>query len=197
MLELKRLCVFCGSSGGNHPLYRETAARFGELMVQAGIELVYGGGSVGLMGTIADAVLKFNGRVTGVIPQFLATRELLHEGVTDLRITSGMHERKALMAELSDAFVALPGGLGTFEELFEVLTWGQLGLHRKPIGLLNISGYFDPIVQLVDQAISAGFCREEHRQLFLVDDQSERLLLRLRNHQPPAVGKWLRSPEQT
>ncbi len=197
MLELKRLCVFCGSSGGTDPIYRETATRFGELMVQSGQELVYGGGSVGLMGTIADAVLQAGGRVTGVIPQFLATRELLHEGVTDLRITSGMHERKALMAELSDAFVALPGGLGTFEELFEVLTWSQLGLHNKPIGLLNISGYFDPLVQLVDQAIATGFCRDEHRRLFIVDDQPEKLLQRLAMHQPPSVGKWIRSPEQT
>ena len=197
MLALKRLCVFCGSSAGNDPVYREMATRFGELMVQSGQELVYGGGSVGLMGTIADAVLNAGGRVTGVIPQFLATRELLHEGVTDLRITTGMHERKALMAELSDAFVALPGGLGTYEELFEVMTWAQLGLHCKPIGLLNISGYFDPLVQLVDRAISTGFCRDEHRRLFIVDEQPERLLERLALHQPPTVGKWIHSREQT
>ena len=197
MLALKRLCVFCGSSAGNDPVYREIATRFGELMVQSGQELVYGGGSVGLMGTIADAVLNAGGRVTGVIPQFLATRELLHEGVTDLRITTGMHERKALMAELSDAFVALPGGLGTYEELFEVMTWAQLGLHCKPIGLLNISGYFDPLVQLVDRAISTGFCRDEHRRLFIVDEQPERLLERLALHQPPTVGKWIHSREQT
>ena len=197
MLALKRLCVFCGSSAGNDPVYREMATRFGELMVQSGQELVYGGGSVGLMGTIADAVLNAGGRVTGVIPQFLATRELLHEGATDLRITTGMHERKALMAELSDAFVALPGGLGTYEELFEVMTWAQLGLHCKPIGLLNISGYFDPLVQLVDRAISTGFCRDEHRRLFIVDDQPERLLKRLALHQPPSVGKWIHSREQT
>ena len=197
MLALKRLCVFCGSSAGNDPVYREMATRFGELMVQSGQELVYGGGSVGLMGTIADAVLNAGGRVTGVIPQFLATRELLHEGVTDLRITTGMHERKALMAELSDAFVALPGGLGTYEELFEVMTWAQLGLHSKPIGLLNISGYFDPLVQLVDRAISTGFCRDEHRRLFIVDEQPERLLERLALHQPPTVGKWIHSREQT
>ena len=159
--------------------------------------MIYGGGSVGLMGAIADAVLNANGRVTGIIPEFLATRELLHEGVTEIRITNGMHERKALMAELSDAFVALPGGLGTFEELFEVLTWAQLGLHSKPIGLLNINGYFDPIVALVDRAVSEGFCRDEHRRLFIVDDQPERLLSRLRDHQPPAVGKWIHSRDET
>jgi len=135
--------------------------------------------------------------VIGVIPKFLATRELLHEGVTDMRITHDMHERKALMAELADAFVALPGGLGTFEELFEVLTWAQLGLHRKPIGLLNVAGYFDPLVAMIDRAISEGFCKESHRELFVVDAEPVRLLARLREHHPPIVKKWIHSTEET
>lgn len=197
MVDLKRLCVFCGSSPGFSPVYRELTTAFGSLLAEEGIELIYGGGSVGLMGALADAVLEANGRVIGVIPRFLATRELLHERVTELRLTDTMHERKAQMSELSDAFVALPGGLGTFEELFEVLTWSQLGLHGKPIGLLNIAGYFDPLVTLVDRSIADGFCRPEHRQLFVVADQPGPLLQQLRDYQPPTVKKWIRSPEQT
>jgi uncharacterized protein (TIGR00730 family) len=197
VLDLKRLCVFCGSSGGIDPVHRQVAADFGRLLVSDGIELVFGGGSVGMMGAVADAVLQAGGRVTGVIPRFLATRELLHEGVTDLRLTDNMHERKALMSELSDAFVALPGGLGTFEELFEVLTWAQLGLHDKPIGLLNSAGYFDPLVAMIDRAIADGFCRDEHRRLFIVDDQPSRLMHRLRDYQPPPVKKWIHSRDET
>ena len=196
-MDLKRLCVFCGSSTGFDPVHREVATQFGRLLVGEGLELVYGAGSVGLMGAIADAVLQAGGHVIGVIPRFLATRELLHEGLADVRLTQTMHERKALMSELSDAFVALPGGLGTFEELFEVLTWAQLGLHNKPIGLLNIAGYFDPLVALVDRAITDGFCREVHRRLFVVDDQPNRLLNRLREHQPPVVKKWIQSSDET
>lgn len=195
--DLNRLCVFCGSSAGFDPVYRETATEFGQLLVREGIEMVYGAGSVGLMGAVADAVLLARGHVIGVIPKFLATRELLHEGLTEVRITHTMHERKALMSELSNAFVALPGGLGTFEELFEVLTWAQLGLHAKPIGLLNIAGYFDPFIAMVDRAITDGFCRDEHRRLFVVDDQPDRLLRRMRDHQPPAVKKWIPSSDET
>ena len=170
---------------------------FGALLARESIELVYGGGRVGLMGAIADAVLQSGGQVTGVIPEFLATKELLHEGVTVMRVTQDMHERKALMSKLSDAFVALPGGLGTFEELFEVLTWSQLGLHQKPIGLLNVAGYFDPLVAMIDRAIADGFCPNEHRQLFVVDANPAILLNRLREHQLPTVKKWIRSTEET
>ena len=197
MLELKRICVFCGSSTGFDPVHREAATGFGRSLAAEGLELVYGAGSVGLMGALADAVLQAGGHVIGVIPRFLATRELLHEGLADVRLTQTMHERKALMSELSDAFVALPGGLGTFEELFEVLTWAQLGLHQKPIGLLNIAGYFDPLVAMIDRAIDDGFCREQHRLLFVVDDQPDRLLHRLREHQPPVVKKWIPSSDET
>ena len=197
MPVLQRLCVFCGSSSGFDPVHRRAADELGALMAREGIELVYGGGSVGLMGAIADAVLAANGRVIGVIPEFLATKELLHTGVTDLRVTHDMHERKALMAELSDGFIAMPGGLGTFEELFEVMTWSQLGLHRKPIGLLNVAGYFDPLVAMIDRAITDGFCKEQHRGLFVVDDDAARLLERLRTHEAPQVPKWIRSTSET
>lgn len=195
--ELRRICVFCGSSSGSDPVYRRVAQEFGSLLARERMELVYGGGSVGLMGAIADAVLAANGHVIGVIPQFLATKELLHVGVRDMRVTHDMHQRKALMAGLSDGFVALPGGLGTFEELFEVLTWSQLGLHQKPIGLLNIDGYFNPLVALIERAITDGFCREEHRRLFTVESDPTRLLSRLLQHDPPVVPKWVRSPEET
>lgn len=197
MSDLKRLCVFCGSSAGRDRTHRELAMQFGTLLAREGIELVYGGGRVGLMGAVADAVLRAGGRVTGVIPEFLATKELLHDGVTDLRVTRDMHERKALMSNLSDGFVALPGGLGTFEELFEVLTWSQLGLHRKPVALLNSAGYFDPLVAMIDRAIAEGFCANEHRQLFVVDADPVSLLRLLRSHQLPNVPKWIRSTEET
>lgn len=197
VISLKRLCVFCGSSAGFDPAYGESARTFGALLARERIELVYGGGSVGLMGAIADAVLAANGHVIGVIPQFLATKELLHEGVNDLRVTNDMHERKAMMSELADGFAALPGGLGTFEELFEVLTWSQLGLHRKPIGLLNVAGYFDPLVAMINRSIADGFCRDEHRRLFVVESEPTRLLERLRQHELPSVPKWIRSTDET
>lgn len=196
-LKLQRICVFCGSSAGFDPIYLQMAGNMGASLAREGIELVYGGGSVGLMGAVADAVLQADGHVIGVIPRFLATRELLHEGVSDLRLTETMHERKALMSELSDAFIALPGGLGTYEELFEVLTWAQLGLHGKPTGLLNIEGYFDPLIAMIDRAITEGFCRDEHRQLFVVDDRPESLLQKVREHTMPAVRKWIPSTDQT
>ena len=197
MSDFKRICVFCGSSAGFDAVHRDTATKFGALLARETIALVYGGGSVGLMGAVADAVLASGGDVIGVIPRFLATRELLHEGVSDMRVTHDMHQRKALMAELADAFVALPGGLGTFEELFEVLTWAQLGLHRKPIGLLNVAGYFDPLVAMLDRAITDGFCKERHRELFVVESEPVRLLARLREHHPPTVKKWIHSTEET
>ena len=195
--ELKRLCVFCGSSSGTDPVYHRVATEFGTLLANQGIEIIYGGGSVGLMGAVADAALQANGRVIGVIPHFLATRELLHDGVTEIHRTRDMHERKAMMSERADAFVALPGGLGTFEELFEVLTWSQLGLHQKPIGLLNIAGYFDPLVAMVNRAVADGFCKSIHRQLFVVDDLPDTLLARLRQHRPPQVKKWIPSSDNT
>lgn len=178
-MSLRRVCVFCGSKVGTDPRYREAAVDFGKLLVRKKIGLVYGGGSIGLMGAIADAVLADGGEVIGVIPQSLATTELLHPGVADMRVVASMHARKALMAELSDAFVALPGGFGTFEEFFEVVTWSQLGLHRKLTGLLNVGGYYDPLVRLVDHAVQEGFIKPKHRKLLVIEERHDVLLNRL------------------
>jgi uncharacterized protein (TIGR00730 family) len=187
---LKNICVFCGSSSGGHSVYAEAAKAVGWLLCRRGIELVYGGGNVGLMGVLADACLAEGGRVIGVIPQALVDKEVAHSGLTELRVVSSMHERKAIMADLSDAFMALPGGYGTWEELFEMLTWSQLGIHRKPCGLLNINGYYDPLLELADKAVSEGFLRELNRDLLLSDDDPERLLDRLSTHSVPIAEKW-------
>jgi uncharacterized protein (TIGR00730 family) len=176
---LKRICVFCGSSAGVHAVYAQAAQAVGRLLCRRRIELIYGGGKVGLMGLLADACLAEGGRVIGVIPQALVDREVAHLGLTELRVVSSMHERKAVMAELSDAFIALPGGYGTWEELFEMLTWSQLGIQRKPCGLLNVNGYYDPLLELADKAVSEGFLREVNRDLLLSDDEPERFLDRL------------------
>ena len=186
-----RICVFCGSKVGVDELYRQAAIELGQLMVQQGCGLVFGGGSVGLMGVIADAVLAEQGEVIGVLPEKLATKELRHPGVADMRVVENMHARKALMSELSDAFIALPGGLGTFEELFEVITWAQLGFHRKNIGLLNVGGYYDPLVRLVDHAIQEGFIKADHRDLIVVEERADVLLRRLADHELPKVRRWL------
>lgn len=188
---MDNLCVFCGSSPGVSPIYLASARRLGALLARAGIGLVYGGASVGLMGAIADASLEGGGSVVGVIPRALQDREVAHKGLTDLRIVESMHERKALMAELSDAFLALPGGLGTLEELFEVWTWGLLGIHAKPCGLLNVGGYFGPLLTFLDYASAEGFVRPAHREMAIVDADAERLIERLRDYRPPAVTKWL------
>jgi uncharacterized protein (TIGR00730 family) len=176
--SLRSICVFCGSAAGNRPEYAQAAAQFGELLGRRGIQLIYGGGNVGLMGVLADAALAAGGRVIGVIPQMLVDRELAHRG-TDLRIVASMHERKALMAELSDAFVALPGGLGTYEELCEVLTWSQLGIHSKPVACLDVLGYFDLLAQLLDHAVAEGFLQPDQRQRLLVESTARELLGRL------------------
>ncbi len=194
---MKSICVYCGSSPGERPDYKAGAIALGNEMVKRGLTLVYGGGNVGLMGIVADAVLHGGNPVIGIIPKSLVRKEVGHKELTELHIVDSMHQRKQMMADRADAFIAMPGGVGTYEELFETFTWLQLGYHNKPIGLLNISGYFDPLVQLVDLAISTGFCRDEHRRLFIVDDQPERLLQRLALHQPPTVGKWIHSREQT
>jgi len=188
---LSRLCVFCGSSSGVHSAYAQAAQTVAHLLCRRGIELVYGGGNVGLMGTLANACLQKGGRVIGVIPQALADKEVAHTGLTELRVVNSMHERKALMADLSDAFVALPGGYGTWEELFEVLSWSQLGIQRKACGLLNVNGYYDPLLELADKSVSAGFLREVHRDLLLADDDPERLLDRLSSYSAPAAEKWI------
>ena len=185
------LCVFCGSSGGRIPAYRESATALGRALVRGGWGLVYGGGSVGLMGVVADAVLADGGRVIGVIPEKLATVELIHAGVQDMRVVPSMHDRKALMATLCEGFIALPGGYGTFEELFEVITWAQLGIHAKPIGILNSNGYYDALLEFISRAIADGFIKPRHRDLFVVATDPDDLLRRMANHTMPAETKWV------
>ena len=186
---MQRLCVFCGSQAGTNGLYQQAAVELGRLLVQHGYGLVYGGGQVGLMGSIADAVLQAGGEVIGVIPQAMVTRERVHRGVTQLQVVASMHARKARMAELADAFVALPGGYGTLDELFEIITWAQLGMHRKPIGILNVAGYYDTLLGWIDRAITEGFIRPEHRQLTVIADAPAVLLERLTQHYPVLRGR--------
>jgi uncharacterized protein (TIGR00730 family) len=189
--DLARVCVFCGSKVGARPTYLAQAESVGRLLASEGIGLVYGGGRVGLMGAVADAALAANGTVTGVIPEALVAAEVAHGALADLRIVGSMHERKKLMADLADAFVALPGGFGTFDELFEIVTWAQLGLHAKPIGLLNVDGYFDPLLGLVRGAVAEGFVADQHAGLLYVESDPAALLARLRAHRPvPLVRKW-------
>jgi hypothetical protein len=192
---VRRVCVFCGSSPGRDPRYAEAAAALAQGLSARGLGVVFGGGSVGLMGVLADHALAAGVPVTGVIPHGLAARELAHRGVADMRVVPTMHARKALMAELADGFVALPGGIGTFEELFEIVTWGQLGIHRKPVGVLNVGGYYDPLVALLDHAVAEGFVTAENRRLVTVDSSPERLLDRMAAHEPPPAPSWI-TPEE-
>jgi hypothetical protein len=192
---VRRVCVFCGSSTGNDPRHAEAAAALGRLLAARGLGLVFGGGSIGLMGVLADHVLAAGGAVTGVIPHGLAARELAHRGVADMRVVPTMHARKALMAGLADGFVALPGGMGTFDELFEIATWGQLGIHRKPIGVLNVAGYYDPLVALLEHAVAGGFVGDGGRRLVLVENDAARLLDRMEGYAPPSVPEWVTSEQ--
>lgn len=192
---MKRVCVFCGSSPGRDPRHREAAGRLAHVLVGRGLALVFGGGSVGLMGVLADAVLAAGGEAIGVIPHGLAAREVAHGGLLDLRVVPSMHARKSLMAELSDAFLALPGGFGTLEELFEAITWSQLGIHRKPIGVLNVGGYYDGLIGFLDHAVAEGFVSRENRGLVQIADTPEALLDRLTAHRPPAGPEWI-TPEE-
>jgi hypothetical protein len=191
---LRRICVFCGSSPGTNDVYWEAAQAVGRLLCQRGIELVYGGGNVGLMGVIADACLQGGGRVIGVIPEALQQKELAHTGLSELRVVGSMHERKALMADLADAFIALPGGFGTWDEFCEVLTWAQLGIQRKACAVLNVNGYYDPLLAMADRAVSEGFLRDVHRELLLSDNDAPRLLDRLDGYDVPLVDKWAERP---
>lgn len=193
---MKRICVFCGSRPGVRPAYRAAAEAVGALFAERGTELVYGGGNVGLMGIVADACLAAGGRVVGVIPRALLEWEVGHEGLTRLEVVDSMHTRKARMAELADAFIALPGGLGTFEELFEILTWAQLGFHSKPVGLLNVEAYYQPLVQMMERGVAEGFMKAENRGLLLVEDNVNALLRTMGAYHPPAVGKRIRDEKQ-
>jgi uncharacterized protein (TIGR00730 family) len=189
---VERICVFCGASPGARREYAEATRELARLLAAEGIGVVYGGGGVGLMGALADEVIASRGDLTGVIPRALVDREIAHRDVMDMRVVGSMHERKALMAELSDAFIALPGGIGTLEELFEIYTWAQLGLHRKPCALLNVAGYYDAIADFLAHAVSERFLREETRELLLVETDPAALIERLRSFEPPAVvPKWI------
>jgi len=191
MTELLRsLAVFCGSSPGHDPVYRRGVAEFGAELARRGIRLIYGGGSVGLMGVLADAAAAGGGEAVGVIPRFLAEREVEHRGLTELVVVDSMHERKARMAELADGFVALPGGLGTLEELFEVWTWVQLGIYAKPCGALDVAGYFAKLVEFLDDSVRAGFVGSAHRDLLIVERRPAALLDRLAMRPSPPPAKW-------
>ena len=188
---MQRICVFCGSSAGADPAFAGAARALGRALGQRKLGLVYGGGNIGLMGILADAALAAGAEVIGVIPQALVDKELAHRGVTELRVVGSMHERKALMTGLSDAFLALPGGYGTLEEFCEILTWAQLGIHSKPCGLLNVEGFYDPFLAQIDRGVEQRFIREPHRRLLLVEGEPEALLRRLETAHPPALHKWI------
>jgi hypothetical protein len=188
---MKHICVFCGSYSGEDREYRAAAEAVGRGIVQRKMGLVYGGGHVGLMGMVADAAMAAGGPVVGVIPSALAQKELAHKGLTELIEVRTMHERKALMADRADAFLALPGGFGTMDELFEIITWAQLGFHRKPIALLNVKGFFDPLLAFIDHLAEEGFIKPEHRQVLLVGTRPDALLDTLMTYEPPLVDKWV------
>jgi uncharacterized protein (TIGR00730 family) len=188
---MKRICVFAGSNSGSRPEYRAAAEELGQTIVRRDLDLVYGGARVGLMGDLADAVLAAGGHVTGVIPEALVAKEVAHDGLSDLRIVPSMHMRKAAMGDLADGFIALPGGWGTLEEFFEVLTWAQLGLHAKPCGLLNVQGFFDGLLSFLDHSIDERFVRRENRSMLIASRSPGDLLDRFERYSPPVVDKWI------
>lgn len=187
--QLKRICVFCGTNTGSRPEYGAAARRLGEVLAAQGIELVYGGASVGIMGELADSVQEHGGHVTGIIPQQLVQKEAAHTGIPNLIVVASMHQRKSQMADLSDGFIALPGGIGTLEGFLEILTWGQLGIHAKPSGILNVEGYFDMLTGFLDHAVKEGFLTEEHRNAIVLESDPARLLERMRGYTPPEGEK--------
>lgn len=197
MPDLSAVCVFCGSASGDDPTFGDAAGTVGRLLAARGITLVYGGGSVGLMGVLADTALDAGGEVVGVLPRDLFVRESVHRGLTDLVEVDSMHERKRRMYERADAFLTLPGGLGTLEELAEIATWAQLGLHRKPIGILEVAGYFAPLIAFLDRAVERGFLAAETRAAIIDDEDPERLLDRLSTPRPAPTGRWITSPDRT
>ena len=198
---MKSICVFCGSNAGNQPIYRSEAEKLGRLLAARGIELVYGGGNIGLMGAVADACLEAGDTVVGVIPQALMGKEVAgrpvdHRTLTRLEVVDSMHTRKARMAELAEGFIALPGGFGTFEEFCEILTWGQLGFHAKPMGLLNVNGFYDPLLAMFDRAVADGFLRLQNRAMALADRDIEGLLAAMAAYRAEPVSKWLKEEKQ-
>ncbi len=193
--ELKRICVFCGSHFGADPAYRAAAVELGRRMAERGLGLVYGGGNVGLMGVVADTVMAAGGEVVGVIPRSLRDREVAHHGITDLQVTDSMHERKRLMYAQAEAVLALPGGIGTLDELFEAMTWNQLGIHLKPAGVLNVGGFFDPLVAMLDRALEQGFIGRAYRDFLLLEPTVEAVLDALAAYRPPSGEIWVRPSE--
>jgi uncharacterized protein (TIGR00730 family) len=193
---VRAVCVFCGSNAGARDDYLEAARATGKAIAGRGLTLVYGGAAVGLMGALADAAIEARGEVVGVIPEALVRREIAHPHLTALHSVGSMHERKAMMSDLSDAFLALPGGAGTLEELFEVWTWGQLGHHAKPVGLLNVAGYFDALLGFLDHVTGERFMRKEHRDMLIAEDDPPRILDRFETYEPPHVEKWIRPGER-
>ena len=191
MSEIRRLAIFCGSNPGARPEYLEAARSLGRLLARRGIGIAYGGSNVGMMAALADAMMDELGDVIGVIPRMLVEREVANRELDDLRIVESMHERKALMAELADGFIALPGGIGTLEEFFETWTWAQLGMHAKPCGLLNVAGYFDPLLAFLDHAVTEKFVRDVHRSMVVVESDPAVLLARFESYEPPRVVKWI------
>jgi uncharacterized protein (TIGR00730 family) len=192
---MKNICVYCGASPGRLEVYADGARALAQALVSRDLGLVYGGASIGLMGLIADRVLALGGRAVGVIPHALAQKEVAHKGLTELHITQSMHERKTVMAELSDGFIAMPGGIGTFEEIFEVWTWAQLGIHAKPCGLLNVGGYYDALTTFLDHAAAEQFLKPPHRSLLVVEAEPDVLLDRFASYQAPGIQKWLNPGE--
>jgi uncharacterized protein (TIGR00730 family) len=192
---IRSVAVFCGSSHGVDPIHTEAARRFGTTLASEGITLVYGGGRVGLMGELADATLANGGSVTGVIPRALWEREVGHRSLTALHVVETMHDRKSMMASLADAFIALPGGLGTLEEIFEIWTWAQLGIHTKPLGFLDVNGFWSPLMHFLDSTVATGFVRPQHRAMVFVDHDAPRLLRHFADYEPPRVQKWLPNEE--
>lgn len=193
---MKRITVFCGSSAGNENHYRTQATLLGAALARQNIGLVYGGANVGLMGAVADGALSLGGQVIGVLPHFLKSREIAHEQLTELLLVENMHERKTKMNELCDGVIALPGGFGTLEELFEMLTWSQLGLHQKPIGILNVGGFYDPLITLLQTMVDKGLLKEANQKMLLVSDTIDDLLQQMKNYAAPVVAKWI-SDDQT
>jgi uncharacterized protein (TIGR00730 family) len=192
-----KICVFCGSSDSVDNAYLDAAWALGEAVAERGLDLIFGGGGTGLMGSLADAALAGGGQVIGILPRIFDTPALAHPNLSELRIVDDMHNRKAMMMEAADAFLALPGGFGTFEELFEVLTWAQIGIHRKPVGVLNVNGYFDPLIDLIEHSRDEGFILEEHPDLLIIDDDVDRLLSRLTQYQPPeGLERWVDREEE-
>jgi uncharacterized protein (TIGR00730 family) len=191
MSKLRRICVYCGSNAGNDPAHRAAAHDLGAFLARSGLGLVYGGGNVGLMGAVADGALSQNGEVIGVIPKSLMEKELGHGGVTELHVVTSMHERKQMMVDLSDGFIALPGGFGTLDELFETLTWLQLSFHDKPVGLLNVGGFFNGLIEFIDHMSRSGFLKPEHAECVLVENAPTQLLAAMESFHPPDLGKWI------